>query len=123
MVDVIAERLGADPQAVSDAMHEAWDATRDLETGTGFSWQPDLSNPGQALAHRVQQALEREFDGEDLFPCVVVVQDLMSNHIGLAATAVPAGEIDHLLLLGRGAAKRTVRQALERQHPGGDPRD
>jgi hypothetical protein len=109
MVQVIAASLGVSPERASAAMHAAWDATK----GDGAkppSWQPDLNDPGQALAHRVQLALAREIDGEDLFSCVVVVQ-APTGHIGIAATAIDFGDVDQLLMLGRGAARRAVRQA------------
>jgi hypothetical protein len=85
MAAAIAEDLGVSVEDASRAMHAAWEATKDDEKGTPFSRQPDLSNPGQALARRVQAALEREFSGEELFPVVVVVQ-ARTNHIGLAVT-------------------------------------
>lgn len=75
------------------------------------NWQPDLSDPAQALARRVQAALEREFDGEPLFPCCVVVQENTTRRVGLAATAMGLEGVDSLLLLGRGAARRAVRHA------------
>jgi hypothetical protein len=109
MAAAIAEDLGVSVEDASRAMHAAWEATKDDEKGTPFSRQPDLSNPGQALARRVQEALEREFSGEELFPCVVVVQ-ARTNHIGIAATALDAGEVEQLLMLGRGAARRSLRQ-------------
>jgi hypothetical protein len=110
MAQVIADTLGVSVQRASEAMHAAWEATKDEETGTPPSWQPDLSDPGQALARRVQEALEREFDGEELFPCVVVVQENRSRRIGLAATAISFGEVEQLIMLGRGAARRSLRQ-------------
>jgi hypothetical protein len=110
MAQVIADMLGVSVQRASEAMHAAWEATKDEETGTPPSWQPDLSDPGQALARRVQEALEREFDGEELFPCVVVVQENRSRRIGLAATAISFGEVEQLIMLGRGAARRSLRQ-------------
>jgi hypothetical protein len=111
MVAVLAERLGVSREDASDAMHAVWEATKDVKGGAPPSWQPDLSDPAQALARRVQAALEREFEGEPLFPCVVVVQDTLSNRIGFAATAIDLGEADQLLMLGRGAARRAARQA------------
>jgi hypothetical protein len=114
MAQVIADMLGVSVQRASEAMHAAWEATKDEETGTPPSWQPDLSDPGQALARRVQEALEREFDGEELFPCIVVVQENRSRRIGLAATEISFGEVEQLLMLGRGAARRSLRQ-----HEGG----
>lgn len=110
MVTVIADELGVTRERASAAMHRAWDATKDDGKGAPPSWQPDLSNPGQALARRVQAALEREFAGEPLFPCVVVVEEQMTRMIGFAATAISLGEADQLLMLGRGAARRAVRQ-------------
>lgn len=110
MVAAIAERLGVTLEDASDAMHAAWAATADDRSGSAPpSWQPDLSDPGQALARRVQAALEREFGGEPLFPCVVVVQEPLSNRVGLAVTAIGLGEADTLLMLGRGAVRRTRR--------------
>lgn len=79
-------------------------------SGTQPSLQPDLSDPGQALAHRVQRALEREFDGEPLFPCVVVVEENMTRRVGVAATAVGLENVDRLLMLGRGTVRRTLRE-------------
>lgn len=110
MAEVMAERLGVDVDDVSEAMHLAWEATKDVVGGAPMSWQPDLSDPAQALAHRAQMALTREFDGEPLFPACVVVQDNMTGRIGIAATAIELGDVDQLLLLGRGAARRSVRQ-------------
>jgi hypothetical protein len=110
MVAAIADELGVSPERASAAMHRAWELTKDDEAGAPPSWQPDLSDPAQALARRVQAALEQEFDGEPLFPCVVVVQEPMTGRVGFAATQIPLGEADQLLLLGRGAARRAVRQ-------------
>lgn len=111
MVDVVAEHLGVSRERASEAMHAAWEATKDVVDGTPPSWQPDMNDPGQALARRVQAALEREFAGEELFPCCVVVQEPMSGRMGLAATGLATmGEVDHHLMLGRGAARRTARQ-------------
>lgn len=109
MVVAIAEELGVSHERASEAMHKAWEATKDDERGAPPSWQPDLSDPGQALARRVQGALEQEFDGEPLFPCAVVVQEPMTGRIGIAATQIPFGEVDQLLMLGRGAARRSGR--------------
>lgn len=110
MAAAIADELGVSVQRASAAMHRAWEATKDDETSAPPSWQPDLSDPAQALARRAQAALEQEFDGEPLFPCAVVVQEPMTGRIGIAATQIPLGEVDQLLLLGRGAARRSVRQ-------------
>jgi hypothetical protein len=109
MAAAIAEDLGVSVEDASRAMHAAWEATKDDETGTPPSWQPDLSNPGEALARRVQAALEREFSGEELFPVVVVVQ-ARTGHIGLAVTDLDFGGVEQLLMLGRGAARRSLRQ-------------
>lgn len=110
LVRAVAEFLEIDTELASRALHAAWEATKDDVTGPPPSWQPDLSDPAQALAHRVQGALNREFDGEPLFPCVVVVSEPVTQRVGFAATAITLGEVDELLLLGRGAAKRAVRQ-------------
>lgn len=110
MVQTVAASLGVSEGRASAALHAAWEATKDDKGGAPPSWQPDLSDPGQALARRVQGALEREFEGEELFPCVVVVQENRSRRIGFAATAIELGEVDQLLMLGRGAARRAVRQ-------------
>jgi len=111
MVKAIADHLGVTPERASAAMNAAWESTKDVKTGAAPSWQPDLSDPGQALARRVQEALEREFGGDPPFSCVVVVQDPATNRVGLAATAIDFGDVELLLMLGRGAAKRAVRQA------------
>lgn len=110
MAETMAEHLGADVDAVSEAMHLAWEETKNMDVAAVPSWQPDLSDPAQALSHRVQLAIAKEFDGEPYFPCAVVVQDNMTGRVGIAATAITLGEVDQLLLLGRGAARRSVRQ-------------
>jgi hypothetical protein len=110
MAQAIAASLGVSRERASQAMHAAWEATKDDGETAVPSWQPDLSDPGQALARRVQAALEREFDGEELFPCVVVVQENRSRRVGIAATMISLGEIDQLLLLGRGVARRSARR-------------
>lgn len=110
MVDALAGFLGISRSLASDALERVWEETKDVRSGAPPSWQPDLSDPGQALARRVQGALEREFDGEPLFRAIVVVEEPVSRRVGIAATAMNWGDVDELLMLGRGAAKRTVRQ-------------
>lgn len=109
MVDAVSAELGVSRERASAAMHAAWEATKDHRGGAAPpSYQPDLADPGQALAHRVQAALEREFTGERLFPCVVVVQDGRSGRVGVAATAVTLAE--QLVRLGAGTLRRQARQ-------------
>lgn len=99
-----------DPIAIAKAVLHDYVAYVDEHTDDPVpNFQPDLNDPAQALARRVQGALEREFAGEDLFPCVVVVADNASGRVGLAATAISLQEVDNVLLLGRGAARRAVR--------------
>lgn len=102
-------------ELAAQVLEEAMDAARGSPAGPPPSWQPDLSDPGQALARRVQEALEREFDGEELFPCVVVVQENRTRRVGMAATAIGMNDVVHLLTLGRGAAMRVIREQGERQ--------
>lgn len=111
MVAAVASTLGVTHEAASEAMHNAWEATKDVREGSPPSWQPDLTDPGQALAHRVQMALEREFAGEPLFSVVTVVEDPATRRIGMATTLRDFGSVEQLLMLGRGAARRAVRQA------------
>jgi hypothetical protein len=111
MVRAMADYLDVSDQRVSEAMDVAFQATKDIKGGAPPSWQPDMSDAGQALARRAQSALEHEFEGEPLFPCVVVVQEPTTHRIGIAATAIDFGDVDQLLMLGRGAARRAVRQA------------
>jgi hypothetical protein len=73
-------------------------------------FQPDLSDPGQALARRVQEALEREFQGEPIFGAMVVVEEPQTRRIGVAATVRSLEEADLLLMLGRGVVKRAIRK-------------
>lgn len=110
MVATMAEFLDIPYERASDAMHAMWEATKDIDGGSGpWTHEPNLKNPGIALAHRVQMAMAREFDGEDYFPAVVVVQS-RTGHVGLAATAITGGEVENLLRLGIGAARRNTRQ-------------
>lgn len=111
MVAALAEFLDIDYELASQALHHTWEATKDVRTGgdTPATWQPDLENPGQALAHRVQMAMTAEFDGEELFPAVVVVQ-AREGHVGLAVTAIQFNDAEWLLRMGIGAIRRTVRQ-------------
>jgi hypothetical protein len=107
-------------QGVADPAARARQALRDFVAlidehaePANFGMRPDLNDAGHALAHRVQQALTREFDGEELFPCVVVVEEPVQRSIGIAATAVPLEGVDQLLMLGRGAVRRVIRQSSD----------
>lgn len=113
MVDAIAGHLEVPREQASAAMNAAWEATKDVRGGGPPSWQPDMDDPGQRLARRVQAALEREFSDEPLFPCVVVVQDDRSRRIGIAATAIHFADVELLLRLGMGTARRIDRQFRE----------
>lgn len=109
-VAALAEFLDITYEQASEALNVVWKATMDIDGGSGaWSHDPNVSNPGIALAHRVQMAISEEFSGEDLFPAIVVVQS-PTGHIGLAATAISAAEIEHLLRLGIGAVRRNLRQ-------------
>lgn len=110
MVEALAAFLGIEHERASAALDHVWEATKDDGAEAPPSWQPDLDDPAQALAHRVQLALEREFAGEPLFPTCVLVEDPDTRRIGLAATALAAGEIESFLLLGRGMVRRVLRQ-------------
>lgn len=110
MVATLAEFLDISYEKASAALHEVWEHTKDVDSGENVpSWQPDLSNPGHALAHRVQQAITREFDGEEMFEACVVVR-ARTGHIGMAATMITFEEVEWLLRMGIGSARRTVRQ-------------
>lgn len=111
----IAERSKTDPASVIArvAIKDFVAIADEQDDGTGPNWQPDMSDAGQALARRVQAALEREFDGEPLFRCAVVVQENTTRRVGIAATGMNMDELDAFLLMGRGAAKRADRRARE----------
>jgi hypothetical protein len=58
----------------------------------------------------VQEALEREFQGEPIFGAMVVVEEPQTRRIGVAATVRSLEEADLLLMLGRGVVKRAIRK-------------
>lgn len=110
MVATLAEHLDITYEKASEALNAVWSATMDIDVSKQpWSKDPNLQNPGVALAHRVQECLTREFSGEEIFPAVVVVQ-ARDGHVGMAATAITVDQVEQLLRLGIGAARRNRRQ-------------
>lgn len=109
MVTTLAERLGIDQARAEDALMAAFDAVHVSPVAGGWTPQPRDGLAGVQLAKRVEDAVAKEFDGEPLFPCCIVVQDERSGQIGLAAISLLADDVPRFLLLGRGAAMRGLR--------------
>lgn len=111
MVVALAEFLAIPEDRASAAMNHIWEATKDYRGQGGPPRStPDPADPGHALAHRIQMMLEREFDGEEAFPCVVTVQDNRTRRVGIAISGIPWDEAEPLLRLGMGTVRRQHRQ-------------
>jgi hypothetical protein len=109
-VAALAEFLDISYERASDALNVTWAATMDIDKASGaWTQDPNVTSPGIQLAHRVQACLDREFSDEDLFAAVVLVRS-PTGHIGLATTAISIEEVEQLLRLGIGAARRNSRQ-------------
>ena len=112
MVAALAEFLDIDYERASKALDAVYAATNNTGDRDIFKIDPNLQNPGVAIAHRIQAAVCREFEGEQIIPAVCVAQ-AASGHVGLAASSVATEEIENLLLLGLRAVRRNRKKDEE----------
>lgn len=81
---------------------------------------PNPEDPGEALAHRAMQAIQRafmeEFAGEPVVPNVtIVVSAPPDGRVGIASTEPDAETILLALKMGWGAVHHALRLRAERQ--------
>lgn len=94
-------------------------AYNDLSSGRGFSYSPDLTDSGEAAAHRavmaVQRAFKEEYAGERQGPNVTIIASVPPDgRIGIATTEPDLELALAALLEGQGAIKRSLRLIAER---------
>jgi hypothetical protein len=94
---------------------------RPVPKGTkGFAFEPDMSDPAQAIVHRAVEACKRalmeEFGSDVDVPNVTVVTSVPPDgRIGVASTEPNAELVHEVLMLGMGATRGAMRARASRQ--------